>query len=183
MVSQRSLKKWKLILNWMLTFDKNELFNELVAQLSAKATLLGSKAYELSRKYQALKRLGFLILSGVKDHFEDAYALILTKLMEGIRDADNLYLVAQYLTLLRVMFLRFGQLNEPTKETAKNMQTLWPNILCKLIQIFQDTESKPAQMAVVILAALRLLEIMSVLNIEDHTLFQWVFVVDCTIRE
>lgn len=177
-VDQRSLKKWKLILNWLLTFDKNELFMDLITQLSAKGTLLTSKAYELTRKYQALKRLGFLILSGVKDHFDECYALLLTKFMEGIRDADNLTLVAQYLTLLRVMFLRFSQLNEPVKETAKNMQTLWPNLLCKLIQIFQDSESKQKQYTIVILAALRVLEIMSVLNIEDHTLFQWVFVVD-----
>ena len=111
---------------------------ELVYQLSAKGTILSSKAYELTRKYQALKRLGFLILSGGKDNFDQSYALLLTKFMEGIRDADSLDLVAQYLTLLRVMFLRFSQLNEPNKETAKNMQTLWPNLLCKLIQIFQD---------------------------------------------
>jgi len=177
-VSQQSLKKWKLILNWLLTFDKNELFMDLINQLSAKGSIISTKAHELTRKYQALKRLGFLILSGPKDHFEDSYNVILAKLMEGIRDAENLALVAQYLTLLRVMFLRFGQLNEPTKETAKNIQTLWPNILCKLIQIFQDTEAKPGPMANVILAALRVLEIMSVLNVEDHTLFQWVFVVD-----
>lgn len=163
-------------MNWFLENDKNELFNELIAQLSTKSLLLGSKAYDLTKKYQALKRLAFLILAGKKDQFEDSYALLLTKLMEGIRDADNIHLVTQYLTLLRVMFLRFGQLNEPTKETAKNMQSLWPNLMCKIIQIFQDP-SPPKPM--VILAALRLLEIMSVLNIEDHTLFQWVFVVDC----
>jgi len=154
------------------------LFTELITQLSAKATLLASKASELTRKYQALKRLGFLILSGGKDHFDDCYGLLLTKFMEGIRDADNHTLVAQYLTLLRVMFLRFSQLNEPTKETAKNMQTIWPNLLCKLIQIFKDCEKEPKQSGVVVIAAFRVLEIMSVLNIEDHTLFQWVFVVD-----
>ena len=151
---------------------------ELVNQLSAKGTILSSKAYELTKKYQALKRLGFLILSGGKDNFDQYYALLLTKFMEGIRDSDNLDLIAQYLTLLRVMFLRFSQLNEPNKETAKNMQTLWPNLLCKLIQIFQDRIVKSDQSTVVIVEALRVLEIMSVLNIEDHTLFQWVFVVD-----
>lgn len=178
MVDLRTLKKWKQILNWLLTFDKSDLFMELIAQLSAKATLLASKASELTRKYQALKRLGFLILSGTKDHFDDCYNTLLTKFMEGIRDADNPTLVAQYLTLLRVMFLRFSQLNEPTKETAKNMQTIWPNLLCKLVQIFQDCENDPGQSTTVVLAAFRVLEIMSVLNIEDHTLFQWVFVVD-----
>lgn len=166
----------------MLDFDKNELFNELIQQLSTKMSILASKAAEQLKKYQALKRLGFLILAGGKDKFEESYPLLQTKLMEGIRDADNPHLIAQYLTLLRVMFLRFGQLNEPTKETAKAMQGLWPNILCKLTQIFQDANKKDSEVQpIVIVAALRLLEIMSVLNIEDHTLFQWAFVVDCMI--
>ena len=147
-------------------------------QLSAKGTILSSKAYELTRKYQTLKRLAFLILSGTKDNFDQYYSQLVTKFMEGIRDADNPKLVAQYLTLLRVMLIRFSQLNEPNKETAKNMQTLWPNLLCKLIQIFQDFTLNPSQSTVVILEALRVLEIMSVLNIEDHTLFQWVFIID-----
>jgi len=76
------------------------------------------------------------------------------------------------------MFLRFTKLN--SKGCEENLHIFWPTIQCKLIQIFTSLrEIRLEDRIWLIFDSLRLLEIMSMLNISDHTLFQWAFITDC----
>ena len=64
------------------------------------------------------------------------------------------------------------------KDAAKELQNLWPPIYDKLIKIFLSANENSRD---VLLSALKFLEQMSVMNIEDFNFSQWVFFTDSLI--
>ncbi len=161
------MRKWKQILNLVLSFDGyNELLKNLLAGLDNKRML---------DRFKALKRLSFAIFAANKDQYEEHYIEIAKKLLDGLREATQGDLVSEYFTLLRVLFCKFSALKDASKDAAKNVQVLWPHIVYKLIQVFEDSND-----ALVMQNALKLIEAMSAINVEDYKLIQWVFVPDCT---
>jgi len=149
-------------------FDKShELFKSLLTDISAS---------DLSLRYYSLKRLSLLILSAKKDHFNDVNQNLLISLMLGLRDAAYSEFVIEYLTLLRTMLLKFSILTDPLKDSAKNLQTLWPHINYKLCQMTEDWTDPD-----IIKEGLKLLETFHSLDIEDHKLIQWIYVLDSMI--
>ncbi len=149
-----------------MTYDtRDEIFNDLLG---------GVGSSELMSQFKAIKRLSFVVFSANKDHFAEHYLPLVKGTFKGLKDAVYADLVIEYFTLLRVLLLKFGQLNDPAKDAAKNLQTLWQQIAFKLSQMSDNWSD-----ATMLQAGLKLLEAMSVLNIEDHKLFQWAFVPDC----
>ncbi len=171
--------QWRRIFHWLLEYN-DELFGEVLGQLtadplSALTHLLKSKATEQAQKCEVLKRLIFLLLSGDKDRFVTIYPKLLTRVVEGIAASDSsVVLLGQYIALLKVMFLRFGCLNDP-----KSMASVWPHVQHRLVQVFMLGEHRLDDKLWLLVDGLRLLEVLSALNVEDHVLFQWVFITDC----
>lgn len=170
MTNQSFINEWKQILHLILGYDAHkELLNDLLGNISSN---------DPGIRFKSLKRLSFVIFSGDKNQFHDEYFNILTKVLEGLRDAVFVDLISEYFTLLRVIFLKFSLLNDPTKEAAKELQVFWPQLTFKLDQIFENSNEVG-----VLQAALKLIEAISALNIEDHTLIQWMFVPDCNLNK
>jgi len=149
-------------------FDtSHELFKSLLELIKSTNPLL---------KHKSLKRLSFIIFSAEKDHFNSYYQELLSPIMSGLRDAIHSDLVIEYFTLLRVIFLKFSTLNDPSKDAAKNLQMLWPHILFKLYRIY-DEFSAPD----IIQEGFKLLNVIEHLSLEDSKLLQWAFVIDCNL--
>lgn len=79
---------------------------------------------------------------------------------------------------MRILILRLSP-----KALESLLKTLWPMILSILIQIllknkiFLAKENKEVMNQ--ILAALKLIELISILQFEEFYLHQWIFVFDC----
>lgn len=57
---------------------------------------------------------------------------------------------------------------------ADVLRKLWPHLLNELVSIFEDTGAEAA----LIFEAIKMIELMSSLNIEDFQMNQWIFLVD-----
>ena len=57
-------------------------------------------------------------------------------------------------------------------------RTIWPILITLMMQIF--TRGREKSSSKVVLEALKLLEMISIRNIEEFNLYQWIFVYDCT---
>ena len=119
------------LLNRIIVFDRDELFNKLIKD----------------NKY--IKQLAFLIFSADKNRFMIHYESILYTLLEGVKDE------LEYFILLRVFLLRFEQVtNSPSA-----MQELWPSIIHRVINIFNSSSIPHIEACIRTLRAMELLEV------------------------
>jgi len=75
----------------------------------------------------------------------------------------------QLFLLTRVLLLRLS-----AHTLADALRKLWPHLLNELVSIFEDTQNEVA----LTFEAIKMIELMSSLNIEDFTMNQWIFLVD-----
>jgi hypothetical protein len=177
-VCKKGVKHWRSVICWQLKSD-NKIFEEYFNQtLHPLLILLASDGLKQTHKIEALKRLSFLILSYDLDAFDEYYPKLIEKIGEEIADMNaNPNVITQCLLLLKVMLLRFNKLNKPGAE--HNLSEFWPIIQEKLVNIFLEAKSMKADKLWLLFDALRFIEFLSLLNIADHHLSQWIFFVDC----
>lgn len=58
-------------------------------------------------------------------------------------------------------------------------RTIWPILITLIMQIFGKPKSDKSSLKMV-LEALKLIELISIKNIEEFYLYQWIFVYDCS---
>lgn len=90
---------------------------------------------------------------------------------DGFKTQDKEYkdIKIELLLLTRVLLLR---LQNNTLGDA--LRRLWPHLLTELVNIFESKE----QDAQLYFEAIKLIELMSCLNIEDFQMNQWLFLID-----
>lgn len=83
---------------------------------------------------------------------------------------------------MRILILRLSP-----KALNSLLKSLWPMILSILIQILLKNRPSPGEekpeIMNLILAALKLIELISILKFEEFYLHQWIFVFDCNTFE
>jgi hypothetical protein len=123
-------------------------------------------------KVKALRRLSFIIYSSPKDTYSAKIHTILEKINGVITTySENPLLEAEIFLLIRVMFLRFSHEN-----LIELLRHLWPQIFAELINILS---AKKKNMTLdLTLASLKLVELLSLANMEEFCLYQWIFTID-----
>lgn len=117
-----------------------------------------------------MKRVAFLVFSGDQDQYDDKMDLLLKKMTEGFKtNKKYTELRIQLFLLTRVLLLRLH-----ANTLADALRKLWPHLLNELVSIFEDTSSDVA----LTFEAIKTIELMSSLNIEDFQMNQWIFLVD-----
>lgn len=92
---------------------------------------------------------------------------------EGFKNQDKNEDMKQQLFLLsRIMMLR---LTSSKLEDA--LRKLWPHLLNELVQVFDPSKGKKRDL-VLTFEAIKIIELMSQLNIEDFQIDQWMFLFD-----
>jgi hypothetical protein len=135
------------------------VFDDLVYRWNTQAGLLTSKEFEIRQKCVALKRVAFLVFSGDQDQYDDKLDLLLKKMTEGFKTNKKFKeLRIQLFLLTRVLLLRLQ-----SHTLADVLRKLWPHLLNELVSIFEDTGAEAA----LIFEAIKMIELMSSLNIED----------------
>ena len=159
-MSRRTLCKWCKIINHVISDSKDAVFDDLIYKWNTQAGLLTSKHFEIKQKCIALKRVSFLVFSGDIDQYDDKLDILLKKMTEGFKTNKKYNSLRIELFLLtRVLLLRLSP-NTLTDALRK----LWPHLLNELVSIFEDSQHSDVNLT---FEAIKMIELMSSLNIED----------------
>ena len=172
--SSRSLNKWSTIINLYMNYEKNDLIDEIIGKWNTSAGMFTSKLFETKQKCIAIKRVAFLLYSSEVDKYTDKIDLLLIKMTENFKMSHLDYKVRiQLLLLCRIILLRLSH-----ETLIESLRKLWPNLLNELISIFEARDLGNEDGCALMMEALKLIEVLSLLNLEDFQLNQWMFLLD-----
>jgi hypothetical protein len=163
-----ALKNWCHLLNTIAVRcyeDRNVLIREMFGRIPSG--LFVSKRNEIYQCSKIVKCIALLIYSGQIDDYQQCIHLLSERLIELLRSYEG-ELISEVLLCLRVFFYN---LSPPV--ISEMWPRLWPHLLTELIQIFEKKEPISHM-----LAALKLLELLSAITNEEFHMYQWVFFFD-----
>lgn len=143
--------------------DKIVLVTDTFSRISTN--VFTSRASELHQTQKALKMLTFYIFSGAVDDFARCASAIFDRLVDLLKEP---LMTSSIFLCLRVLLVRLSW-----SVIAECWPRLWPHIFSHLPRVLQNETSNEA-----CVAALRLLELLSHLGLEDFHLIQWMFFID-----
>lgn len=170
-MSRRSLKHWMNIIRDYAQFQP-KLLEEMLEQFNLGYGPQINKNLDADRvKIILLRRISFIVYSCDKDNFKINFLLekikeILTKMN------DNIALEAEVFLLIRIMFLKFSK-----EQLIELLRNLWPIIFAEIAAIlFNKKKDFSIDLP---LSCLKLIECLSLANMEEFCLYQWSLVLDC----
>ena len=172
-VSQRELHERKIIIS-KLADEYQDILNDLIHEMNDNG-IFGKKSEEEKRKI--LRRVSFVIYSCEKDKFSKDFGLIRDKAKELLTDySNNNLLEGEIFLIMRMLFLRFS--HEGVMQMIKD---LWPIIFTELIQNIINAKNPKKNNENdfhVLLESFKFVELLSLVNIEEFSLYQWIFMLD-----
>lgn len=170
-MSKKNIRLWKDII-MEFSHHHNDIIVELLNSLSS--TSFFSKGTD-KFKIKALRRVSFIIYASSKDTFSHRLGLILEKVKEVITTySETIPLEVEIFLTMRIMFLRFSHDN-----LVEMLRHLWPIIFSELVNII--TNKKKASSLDLTLSSLKLIELQTLANMEEFSLYQWIFILDSKI--
>ncbi|CAD7954727.1 unnamed protein product [Amoebophrya sp. A25] len=204
LVDARSLGCWQTIVRELITAERatnaaNPSFNSdsqsSLFQICWVYTrnILTTPLQESTRKVEFLRRLSFVLFSGEQDVFANELREIITKLTQCLQTKPlGGQLRIEVLFVIRILLLKMA---------PRYLTPCWPLILAELIGVFSSLSAKVAetvrQMHMTkgtsinsasnrrpledeletkqVLAALKLVDMAGLLDLEEFTLHQWMF--------
>ena len=164
------LRDWRNILK-ILSEKYKDILKDLIKDMSDKNIFVKKTAEE---KSQILRRISFVIYSCENDKFTENFALIKSKAKKLLSDltTDN-DLEREIFLLLRMLFLRFSH-----DAVMQMIRDLWPIIFSELVKNI-DTYIKASKGDFkLVIEPIKFLELLSLVNIEEFSLYQWIFLMD-----
>ena len=165
----RELHGWKIIIS-KLTNHYPDILNDLINDMNDKNIFV--KKSEKNKK-EILRRISFVIYSCEKDKFSKDFGLIRAKAMELLSEYnENNLLEREIFLIMRMLFLRFSH-----DGVMQMIRDLWPIIFTELIKnLLKDLNS--ANDFLLLLESFKFIELLSLVNIEEFSLYQWIFMLD-----
>ncbi|EGR32623.1 n-terminal domain protein [Ichthyophthirius multifiliis] len=166
----QNLCYWKLIIDTVS--DQDDLFKEFTARDNIFNILI-NKGIENQHKIKKLFRICFIIYSGQQDKYNKKLQEIFEIINEIIKNIDtSANLIILILLYFRIMILRMSQI-----VLVDFFRTIWPILLNLLIKIFSKKDNSLININL-IFAGLKLIELISIVQIEDFYFYQWIFLFD-----
>ena len=139
-------------------------------KITLNSSFFTKEEKENKRRIKSFKRICFVIFYGKKDKYIHKLPFLLDKISDVIKNAENMHssLIILILFAFRIIIIRLSPSN--LNELFKH---IWPMLLSLLIQI-----CKSHQNINLVLAGLKVIEILSVAQLDQFFLYQWVFVYD-----
>ena len=98
---------------------------------------------------------------------------LLKKMTENFKNTNlDKKVKIQLLFLCRILLVRLSE-----ETLTESLRKLWPNLLTELINIFEGPRDDDDGIQLVI-EAFKLVELLSLLNLEDFQISQWIFFLD-----
>ena len=175
-MSERTLRKWQIIMRHYLNRNV-ELFEELLRKFNSVEGLFVSRKWEMHQKSLTFKRLAFLVYSSNIDSFDEQLDHLLKKMTEGFKDqakspTKDGEMRMQLFLLSRIIMLRLT-----STQLAEALRKLWPHLLAELVSVF-DVQPGDKRDYRLTIEGIKIVELMSQLNIEDFQMNQWMFLFD-----
>ena len=152
-------------------FVKNysDLLGDLIRNINTGFFFLGGNDED---KIKTLRRISFVIYSCENDTFQKDFDNIKEKAKSFLTSyKDNSKLEGEIFLMMRVLFLRFSH-----EGVMKMIKDLWPIIFTELIENIKD-EKKNKEIKVLI-ECFKFIELLSLANVEEFSLYQWIFLLD-----
>lgn len=173
LLSERTLRKWQQIMRNFMSVN-NEVFEDLLLKFNRVEGIFVSRKWEIQQKSLTFKRLAFLVYSSQTNLFEEAQLdTLLKKMTEGFKNTSkDRELTIQLFLLSRILMLRLS-----TVALAEALRKLWPHLLNELVNVF-DVQTSTERDYLLQIEGMKIVELMSQLNIEDFHMNQWMFLFD-----
>ena len=169
-----NLHNWSKILSHYADCSP-EIINDLLNKIDDK-NIFSVKVSE-SDKIRILRRISFVIYSCERDKFGLQFDLIKSKakdLLSGYTSAANdtsNSIEEEIFLLMRILFLRFSH-----EGVMKMIKDLWPIIFNELTQNIENEKRNKDDKLVA--ESFKFIELLSLANAEEFTLYEWTFIVD-----
>ena len=153
----------------LLVINYPEILSELIRNINSGFFLFGVSDED---RIKTLRRISFVIYSCDKDKFGKDFDTIKEKAKLFLTSyKDNNRLAQEIFLMMRILFLRFSH-----DGVMKMIKDLWPIIFTELIENFKN--EKRNNNINLIIESFKFIELLSLANTEEFTLYQWIFLLD-----
>ena len=165
------LHEWKNIIN-LLSKNYKDILKDLIHELSDKNKIVKKTEEEKSK---ILRRISFVIFSCDNDYFTGNFEKIKSKAKQLLSDfSTNNNLEKEIFLLLRMLFLRFSH-----DAVMQMIRDLWPIIFTELVKNINSYIKKVGTNNFTsVVESFKFIELLSLVNIEEFSLYQWIFLLD-----
>ena len=190
------LHAWKIIIKNLANYY-NDILRDLINDMTDKNIFVKTTEEE---KGQILRRVSFVIYSCKTDYFSKDFNLIKTKAKELLSEFSNdNYLEREIFLIMRMLFLKFSH-----DAVMQMIRDLWPIIFTEIVKNInnylklktsynknpENAKNKKYLYNLIdtIIEPFKFIELLSLVNIEEFSLYQWIFIMDtfdindCDIR-
>ena len=170
--SLNKLRNWKKIISNYSDINR-DIINNLIKQMDG---FLGKK--DDSTLVKKLRRISFVIYSSEKDNFVKNFNSIKEQIKDFFTNYNNSCEIEKELFLmLRILFLRFNHEN-----IMEMIRSFWPIIFNELVNNLErkdeDNNKINEEIDELKLETFKFIELLSLANIEEFCLYQWIFIID-----
>jgi len=153
----------------LLVINYPEILSELIRNINSGFFLFGGSDDD---KIKTLRRISFVIYSCDRDKFKNDFDNIREKAKLFLTSyKDNSQLEQEIFLMMRILFLRFSH-----DGVMKMIKDLWPIIFTELIENFKN-ENRNKNINLII-ESFKFIELLSLANAEEFSLYQWIFLLD-----
>lgn len=192
-MSERSLRKWQLIMQQYLQ-NNTELWTGLLIAFDSQGGLFVSQSKKMESQSDVFRRLSFLIFSSKKDQINEQLDPLLKKMADSFKaQQKEITFVTSLFLLSRILMIRLG-----SRKLDEVLKRLWPHLLGEIVQVFDETQKnrqspqldsdspylfngvghEKKKIRGLAFEAIKIVELMSQLNIEEFQMNQWMFCFD-----
>ena len=168
MTKPKILRNFRTFIS-LLVVNYPEILSELIRNINSGFFLFGVSDED---KIKTLRRISFVIYSCDKDKFKNDFDNIREKAKLFLTSyKDNTRLEQEIFLMMRILFLRFSH-----EGVMKMIKDLWPIIFTELIENFKN-ENRNKNINLII-ESFKFIELLSLSNTEEFSLYQWIFLLD-----
>lgn len=121
---------------------------------------------------KSLRRISFVIYSCEKDTFSHKLSVFKEKVKDFFVSYSEVPIIeSEIFLMIRVLFLRFSH-----DGIMDMIRSLWPIILSELLLIIN--QKKKVNNISLLMESFKFIELLSLANIKEFLLYQWIFIVD-----
>lgn len=168
----QTLKYWKDLVAWCS--EGEDLLGSLLSKEGLFLGLFTGKAESMRQRIKSFERVCFIIFAGAVDEYQKRMAFLLESINEVIKEFEqtNPALLMLIFFCLRILVLRLSA--HSLHELFRN---IWPSLLVLLVQVF-DRSAERKRSPALVYAALKLVELLACVDIEEFHLHEWIFIYD-----
>jgi hypothetical protein len=151
-------------------------FTKYVSKAVAAQTIFTGQAEASVQRALSVRRLAFIILSGMQDQYLDQLPWIQEKLVEALRQREgHADTFAAVFLCLRVLLVKLK---------SEAMRSFWPAIISEMLTVFHTTLQEKAPHSPIppdpelVFAVTKFLDLVFMLASEQFNIHEWIFISD-----